>query len=57
MLAAAIAIVIAAQWGLARSARRALREIDAAMFDERGPAGAVLAKNLVAGPLRWWRHL
>jgi hypothetical protein len=49
MIAASVTIVVTGQWGLARSARAALRETDATIFEQRGDARAVLIRNLLAG--------
>ncbi len=49
MLAAAVALIVAAQWTLMRATRETLRTIDARILAERGDARAVLRKNLSAG--------
>ena len=51
MLAAAVAIIVAGQLALGRTARRALDEIDERILRDRGYAAGVLAKNLSAGAI------
>jgi hypothetical protein len=50
-LATAVVLVVAGQWALAHTGRRAMQEVDAAVFAGRGQAKRVLGKNVSAGAI------